>query len=227
MDRQKSIEQSIELFRAQARPPQEALKTIEFGRLKGKSDINPQWRIEALTETYGLYGLGWFVQIKDTTMVDLPETQEKMLFLTLELFVRDWSIPEDYHWFGPAIGIGGDYIIVRDKNGVHGNDEAYAMAMTDALGKAAKLFGVANDIYRGKYDTKYGWRDEKAQQEKRQELNSANWKKDGDNVYVLGQKGFVDIKMLSIEQLKAIVNFPKLAGIKPDMEKRIKELSNG
>ena len=73
MDKQ----QSIELFRAQARPPQEALKTIEFGRLKGKSDINPQWRIEALTETYGLYGVGWFVQIKDTTMVDLPETQEK------------------------------------------------------------------------------------------------------------------------------------------------------
>ena len=219
MDKQ----QSIELFRAQARPPQEALKTIEFGRLKGKSDINPQWRIEALTETYGLYGLGWFVQIKDTTMVDLPETQEKMLFLTLELFVRDWSIPEDYHWFGPAIGIGGDYIIVRDKNGVHGNDEAYAMAMTDALGKAAKLFGIANDIYRGKFDSKYGWRD---QIEKRQELNNTNWKRDGENVYVLGQKGFVDIKELSLEQLKAVVNFPKLAGIKADMERRIKELSN-
>ncbi len=212
---------SIELFRVQARPPQEALKTIEFGRLKGKSDINPQWRIEALTETYGLYGLGWFVQIKDTTTIDLPETQEKMLFLTLELFVRDWSTPEEYKWFGPALGIGGDYIIVRDKNGVHGNDEAYAMAMTDALGKAAKLFGIANDIYRGKFDSKYGWRD---QIEKRQELNNANWKRDGENVYVLGQKGFVDIKNLSIEQLKAIVNFPKLAGIKADMERRIKEL---
>ena len=222
MDKQ----QSIELFRAQARPPQEAIRPIEAGRLKRFSDINPQWRIEALTETYGLYGVGWFVQIKDTQYVDLPETQEKMLFLTLELYVRDWSLPDEYKWFGPAIGIGGDYVIIRDKNGVHGNDEAYAMAMTDALGKAAKLFGIANDIYRGKYDTKYGWRDEKAQQEKRQELNSANWKKDGDNVYVLGQKGFVDIKTLSIEQLKAIVNFPKLAGIKWDMERRIKELSN-
>ena len=223
MDRQKSIEQSIELFRAQARPPQEALKTIEFGRLKGKSDINPQWRIEALTETYGLYGLGWFVQIKDKDVFDVPETQEKMLFLTLELYVRDWSIPDEYKWFGPAIGIGGDYIIVRDKNGVHGNDEAYAMAMTDALGKAAKLFGIANDIYRGKFDSKYGWRD---QIEKRQELNNTNWKRDGENVYVLGQKGFVDIKELSLEQLKAVVNFPKLAGIKADMERRIKELTN-
>ena len=215
---------SLNLFRAQARPPKEALNEIKFGPLKGKSDINPQWRIEALTETYGLYGVGWFIQIKDTNMVDLPETQEKMLFLTLELYVRDWSIPDDYKWFGPAIGIGGDYLIIRDKNGVHGNDEAYAMAMTDALGKAAKLFGIANDIYRGKYDTKYGWRDEKAQQEKRQELSSANWKRDGDNVYIMGQKGFVNIRELSLEQLKAVVNFPKLAQIKPDMERRIKEL---
>lgn len=217
MDKQ----QSIELFRAQARPPQEAIRPIEAGRLKRFSDINPQWRIEALTETYGLYGVGWFVQIKDTQYVDLPETQEKMLFLTLELYVRDWSLPDEYKWFGPAIGIGGDYVIVRDKNGVHGNDEAYAMAMTDALGKAAKLFGIANDIYRGKFDSKYGWRD---QIEKRQELNNTNWKRDGENVYVLGQKGFVNIKELSLEQLKAVVNFPKLAGIKADMERRIKEL---
>ena len=214
-------EKSIELFRAQAKPPQEALKPISGGNLKGLSDINPQWRIEALTETYGLYGLGWFVQVKDTTTVDLPETKEKMLFLTLELYVRDWSIPDDYKWFGPAIGIGGDFLIIKDKNGIHGNDEAYAMAMTDALGKAAKLFGIANDIYRGKFDSKYGWRDKI---EKRQEINNANWKRDGENVYIMGKKGFVDIKELSLEQLKAVVNFPKLAGIKADMERRIKEL---
>ena len=72
-------EKSIELFREQARPPKEALKEIEYGPLKGKSDINPQWRVEALTETYGLYGVGWFVQLKDSQMVDLPETKEKML----------------------------------------------------------------------------------------------------------------------------------------------------
>ena len=30
--------------------PKDALKTIEFGNLKGKSDINPQWRYEAMTK---------------------------------------------------------------------------------------------------------------------------------------------------------------------------------
>ena len=56
--------------------------------------------------------------------------------------------------------------------------------------------------------------------------NNANWKRDGENVYIMGKKGFVDIKELSLEQLKAVVNFPKLAGIKEDMERRIKELTN-
>lgn len=213
--------QSIELFRAQARPPENAIRPIEAGRLKMFSDINPQWRIEALTETYGLYGLGWFVQIKDTTTVDLPETKEKMLFLTLELFVRDWSIPDEFKWFGPALGVGGDYLIIRDKNGVHGNDEAYAMAMTDALGKAAKLFGIANDIYRGKFDSKYGWRDEK---EKRQELKDENYRITNEGICIKAQNGFVNINTLSKEQLETIVKFKKFADIKEHIERRIAEL---
>lgn len=217
MDKQ----QSVELFRAQARPPENAIRPIEAGRLKRFSDINPQWRIEALTETYGLYGLGWFVQIKDTTMVDLPETKEKMLFLTLELFVRDWSIPDEFKWFGPALGVGGDYLIIRDKNGIHGNDEAYAMAMTDALGKAAKLFGIANDIYRGKFDSKYGWRDEK---EKRQELKDENYRITNEGICIKAQNGFVNINTLSKEQLETIVKFKKFADIKEHIERRIAEL---
>ena len=217
MDKQ----QSVELFRAQARPPENAIRPIEAGRLKMFSDINPQWRIEALTETYGLYGLGWFVQIKDTTTVDLPETKEKMLFLTLELFVRDWSIPDEFKWFGPALGVGGDYLIIRDKNGIHGNDEAYAMAMTDALGKAAKLFGIANDIYRGKFDSKYGWRDEK---EKRQELKDENWRLKGDELYIRGQAGMVSINSLSKEQLEVIKGFKKFEDVRHLIEKRLSKL---
>lgn len=221
MDTMDLKKQSIELFRAQARPPESAIRPIEAGRLKKFSDINPQWRIEALTETYGLYGLGWFVQIKDTTTVDLPETKEKMLFLTLELFVRDWSIPDEFKWFGPALGVGGDYLIIKDKNGIHGNDEAYAMAMTDALGKAAKLFGIANDIYRGKFDSKYGWRDEN---EKRQELKDENYRITNEGICIKAQNGFVNINTLSKEQLETIVKFKKFADIKEHIERRIAEL---
>ena len=220
----KKTPDNMKIYEGHREAPKEALKTLQAGRLKGMSDINPQWRIEALTETYGLYGVGWFVQIKGDEFVDLPETQEKMIFLTLELYVRDWSIPDEYKWFGPAIGIGGDYVIVRDKNGVHGNDEAYAMAMTDALGKAAKLFGIANDIYRGKFDSKYGWRDENARKEKQQEIKSESYQIRNDGLYIRGQAGFVHINSLSKEQLEAIKDFKKFDDVRYLIEKRLAEL---
>ena len=38
--------------------PDSAKRRIEAGRLKGKTDINPMWRIKALTETFGPCGFG-------------------------------------------------------------------------------------------------------------------------------------------------------------------------
>ncbi len=38
--------------------PRDALREIGFGNLKGKSDINPQWRIEAITKEFGPCGVG-------------------------------------------------------------------------------------------------------------------------------------------------------------------------
>ena len=54
-----------------------------------------------------------------------------------------------------AIGIGGDFVVKREKEGLHANDEGLAMALTDAIGKACKVFGIANNVYRGKFETKY------------------------------------------------------------------------
>ena len=98
------------------------------------------------------------------------------------------------------------------------------------------LFGLSNEKDSDSYDnTEKEAEKEKAMAENQQKLdemenwrmtNNANWKRDGENVYIMGKKGFVDIKELSLEQLKAVVNFPKLAGIKEDMERRIKELTN-
>lgn len=136
-------------YEALRRPPQDALNTIPFGPLKGKSDINPQWKYEALTEQFGLCGIGWWFEITDKETTPLP-TGELMIFVMVNLYVKngdDWSMP--------IPGCGGDFIIVKDKNGIHGNDEALKMAVTDALGNACKMVGVAADIYRGMYNTKY------------------------------------------------------------------------
>lgn len=50
---------NMSLYNAVRTPPPEALKTIQAGRLKGMSDINPMWRIKALTEQFGPCGTGW------------------------------------------------------------------------------------------------------------------------------------------------------------------------
>ncbi len=133
-----------------ASPPADAVKKIDGGKLKGFSDINPQWRYEALTQEFGLCGVGWKFEIANTFTEPVPATQEMMIFVQVNLYVKDGD-----QWSDPIPGFGGDFLIVKDKNGIHGNDEGYKMAITDALGSAAKVIGVAADVYRGRMDSKY------------------------------------------------------------------------
>ena len=39
-------------------------KTIKGGKLSGFTDINPMWRIQKLTELFGVCGVGWYTEIK-------------------------------------------------------------------------------------------------------------------------------------------------------------------
>ena len=133
-----------------ASPPADAVKQITGGKLKGFSDINPQWRYEALTQEFGLCGVGWKFEIANTFTEPIPATQELMIFVQVNLYVKEGEA-----WSEPIPGFGGDFLIVKDKNGIHGNDEGYKMAITDALGSAAKVIGVAADIYRGRMESKY------------------------------------------------------------------------
>ena len=139
--------------------PPDALKKIEFGKLKGKSDISPQWRYEAMTREFGACGTGWKFEVVDTFTKDLADGQI-LLFVKVNLYTK---ISET--WSEPIPGFGGDFLVIKDKNGIHGNDEAYKMATTDALGTAMKLLGVAADVYRGLADSKYGREKEQPQQQ--------------------------------------------------------------
>lgn len=133
--------------------PRTALKEIPFGKLKGKSDINPQWRYEVMTSEYGQCGIGWKYDIAKTWIQELQDGQT-LLFVEINLYTFDLETDK---WSAPIPAIGGDFLIEKDKNGIHGNDEAYKMAITDALGYAMKYLGVAADVYRGlANDSKYG-----------------------------------------------------------------------
>ena len=139
-----------ERYEKHAVPPTDALKDIDFGALKGKSDINPQWRYEAMTDLYGLCGIGWKMEIVKTEQVPVPSTGELMVFVTISVSIRDGET-----WSAPIYGIGGDFLIKIAFGKLKPNDEAYKMAMTDALGKALSMLGIASRVYRGLYDTKY------------------------------------------------------------------------
>ena len=129
--------------------PPEAMREIAAGRLKGKTDINPMWRIKALTEVFGPQGVGWWLQnVKYWT--DTAPGGEIMAFCSLELVYMD-----DGKESQPVPGIGGSGLVNAERSGLVANDEAYKMAYTDAISVAAKGLGVAADVYWGKDATKY------------------------------------------------------------------------
>ena len=130
-------------------PPEDALKEIGAGRLKGMTDINPQWRIECLTELFGLCGQGWYTKITEQKIVDGADG-EKVAITNIELYYLT-----DNGWSMPIQATGGSKLVANEKSGAYTSDEAFKMAYTDALSVACKMIGIAGKIYRGQYNTKY------------------------------------------------------------------------
>lgn len=129
--------------------PQSALKPINAGRLKGKSDINPMWRIKALTEVFGACGIGWYYEITKQ-WTEQGANGEVSAFVNIDLYVK---VSDE--WSKPITGTGGSAFVAREKNGMYTNDEAYKMALTDAISVACKALGFAADVYWQQDSTKY------------------------------------------------------------------------
>lgn len=141
---------SSRLYETLSRPPVEALKRITGGRLNGKTDINPQWRYKAMTEAFGLCGIGWKYTI-DRQWIEVGDSGERLAFVNVSVYVRDGDI-----WSEAIPGTGGSMLTAKEKNGLYNSDEAFKMATTDALSVALKFLGVASAIYAGQWDgTKY------------------------------------------------------------------------
>jgi hypothetical protein len=127
-------------------PPKEALKSINAGRLKGKTDISPQWRIQAMTEQFGICGIGWkYVITKQWT--EPGDNGQMFAFVNIDLYVKH----ED-KWSDPIPGTGGTIIVIKEKNGMYSDDDAFKKSVTDALGFAMKFLGMGADVYMGKMD---------------------------------------------------------------------------
>ncbi len=138
--------QALTIYEALARPPVNALRQIEAGKLKGKTDINPQWRYKAMTEKFGLVGIGWKYEVQNLWTVQ-GAGAELLVFARIAVFVKDGD-----NWSEPIVGIGGSKLVQLEKGAAVSNDEGYKMAITDAFSTALKMLGVAADIYAGLWD---------------------------------------------------------------------------
>ena len=143
------------IYNAGREVPSEAQRTIKGGRLNGKTDINPMWRIKKLTELFGPCGIGWYyIPIKKWTEVCGDEI---CAFVDIELFIK-----VDGEWSKPISGTGGNKLIEKESKGLHVSDECYKMATTDAISVACKQLGIGADIY---------WESDKSKYDKPQETN--------------------------------------------------------
>jgi hypothetical protein len=137
---------NLDIWTAVEKPPREALKTIKGGRLSGMTDINPQWRYKAMTEVFGPIGEGWVYEIVRLWNESGPDGVV-MAFCQINLRVKRGE-----HWSEPIPGIGGAAMVASEKGGLRSSDEAYKMALTDALSVAMKMIGVGSAIYEGRWD---------------------------------------------------------------------------
>ena len=123
--------------------PESAIKPIMSGRLKGKSDINPVYRIKRMTEIFGVVGFGWRYEIVKQWLE--PHGNEVKAFTLINLYIK-----MDGEWSEAIPGIGGASFVSMEKSGPYVNDECYKMSLTDAMSVAMKSLGIAADIYYAK-----------------------------------------------------------------------------
>lgn len=140
------MKDAISIYESLSRPPKDALKEIGGGKLKGMTDINPQWRYKVMTEKFGLIGVGWKYEVQKL-WTEQGAGGEVLAFAQVAVFVKDGE-----NWSDPIEGIGGSKLVALEKGAPVSNDEGYKMAVTDAFSTALKMLGVAADIYAGRWD---------------------------------------------------------------------------
>lgn len=140
--------ENLEIYNNLRAVPAEAQKGFNNGKFSG-TDINPMWRIKKMTELFGACGIGWYYEVVNREMVTSGSTTSA--FISINLYVK-----VDGEWSKPIYGEGGNCFASVTKSGVQNvSDEAYKMALTDAISNATKQLGLGADIWFEKDKTKY------------------------------------------------------------------------
>lgn len=140
---------NLDIYEKVRTVPKEAQKDIQAGRLRGKTDINPMWRIKELTEQFGPCGIGWKYIITDKWL-ESSDTGEIAAFININLYFK-----HEGQWSEAIPGTGGSMFVANESKGPYVSDECFKMALTDAISVACKALGFGADIYWDKDPSKY------------------------------------------------------------------------
>ena len=141
--------ENLSLYNKLAEVPVDAQKLIAAGRLKGMTDINPMWRIKALTEQFGPVGIGWKYEITEKRIIEGADGA-MCAFVDINLYYK-----YDGEWSEAIPGTGGSSFVALETKGKYTSDECFKMALTDAISVAGKALGVGADVYWAAGRTKY------------------------------------------------------------------------
>lgn len=140
---------NLDIYNQLRSVPSEAQKSFSNGRFSG-TDINPMWRIKRMTELFGACGFGWYYDVVSREIVTSPDGT-MCAFVAIKLYVK-----QNDEWSKPIYGEGGNSFATKTKQGyVQTSDEAYKMALTDAVSNATKQLGLGADIWFERDKDKY------------------------------------------------------------------------
>lgn len=138
---------NMQYYSAARQVPAGAVKAIKGGAYgaAGLSDINPQWRIERMTEIFGPCGIGW---------VFTPEYWMENGVCYAHVAVQ---YKHGGEWSRPVHGYGGTKIGNKD------DSDLIKSTVTDALGNALRYIGIGADVWykpentaeQNQFDSKY------------------------------------------------------------------------
>ena len=154
--------ENMALYDLMREVPKEARKEFRGKGGFSGTDINPMWRIKRMTEIFGPCGAGWYYEVAYRHMETSSDDVTKCVFIGVNLYVKR----TDGEWSKPIYGEGGNTFCEKRSSGIFTTDEAYKMALTDAISNATKQLGLGADVWfeaDNVHSTKYDQQKEAAQ----------------------------------------------------------------
>lgn len=208
---------NMKIYEAIRKVPEEAKKTISAGRLKGMTDINPMWRIKALTEQFGVCGIGWYFETTKQWIEEVGD--ERVACVNINLYIKVGG-----EWSKPIFGTGGSKLSTVERSGVYVSDECYKMATTDAISVACKSLGMGADVYWDGDRTKYS----PVTKEQQEEAKDTEKTKDIENMKISKVKADVLHKRCADEGVDEakILSLYKVSDFSELTEKKFRNISD-